>query len=75
MEDIEIMARVERRRTWSVEEKAALVAEVAAEGGKVRLVARRSVGHRLAIQNPASYATPCRMAAASMSMPALMSGT
>ena len=45
MADIEIVARVERRRKWSAEEKAALVAEIAAEGGKVSLVARR---HRIA---------------------------
>ena len=38
MADVEIVARVERRRKWSAEEKAALVAEIAAEGGKVRLV-------------------------------------
>jgi transposase-like protein len=45
MADIEIMARVERRRKWSAEEKAALMEEIAAEGGKVRVVARR---HRIA---------------------------
>jgi transposase len=39
--DVEIVARVERRRKWTIEEKAALVAEVEAEGGKVKLVARR----------------------------------
>jgi transposase len=38
---MEIVARVERRRKWTLEEKAALVAEVEAEGGKVKLVARR----------------------------------
>jgi transposase len=42
--DVEIVARVERRRKWTIEEKAALIAEVEAEGGKVRLVARR---HRM----------------------------
>jgi transposase len=42
--DVEIVARIERRRKWTVEEKAALIAEVEAEGGKVRLVARR---HRI----------------------------
>src|SRR5260370_33327988 len=35
------MARVERRRKWTAEEKAALLAEVEAEGGKVKVVARR----------------------------------
>lgn len=44
MSDIEILARVERRRVWTADEKAALLAEVDAEGGKVRLVARR---HRM----------------------------
>jgi len=39
--DVEIMARVERRRKWTAEEKAALLAEVEAEGGKVKVVARR----------------------------------
>jgi transposase len=42
--DVEILARVERRRKWSIEEKAALIAEVEAEGGKVKLVAQR---HRI----------------------------
>jgi transposase len=42
--DVEIVARVERRRKWTIEEKAALIAEVEAEGGKVKLVARR---HRM----------------------------
>ncbi len=41
MADVEIMARVERRRKWTTEEKAALLAEVEAEGGKVAVVARR----------------------------------
>jgi len=39
--DVEIIGRVERRRKWAAQEKAALLAEVAAEGGKVKLVARR----------------------------------
>src|SRR3954469_21929116 len=41
MTEVEIVARVERRRKWTIEEKAALLAEVEAEGGKVKLVARR----------------------------------
>ncbi len=41
MSDVEIVARVERRRKWTIEEKAALIAEVESEGGKVKLVARR----------------------------------
>lgn len=44
MTDGEIIARVERRRKWTAEEKAALLAEVEAEGGKVSVVARR---HRI----------------------------
>jgi transposase len=39
--NVEIVARVERRRKWTIDEKAALIAEVEAEGGKVKLVARR----------------------------------
>jgi len=39
--DVEIMARVERRRKWTAEEKVALLAEVEAAGGKVAVVARR----------------------------------
>src|SRR5258708_32497735 len=39
--DVEIIARVERRRKWTAQEKAALLAEVEAEGGKVTIVARR----------------------------------
>jgi hypothetical protein len=42
--DVEILARIERRRKWTAQEKAALLAEVDAEGGKVTLVARR---HRI----------------------------
>jgi len=38
---VEIMARVERRRKWTAAEKAALLAELEAEGGKVAVVARR----------------------------------
>jgi transposase len=45
LSNVEILARVERRRAWSVAEKAALLAEIDAEGGRVRLVARR---HRIA---------------------------
>jgi transposase len=39
--DGEIVARVERRRRWTAGEKAALLAEIEAEGGQVSLVARR----------------------------------
>ena len=44
MGTVEIMARIERRRRWTAEEKAALLAEVEAAGGSVSAVARR---HRI----------------------------
>ena len=39
--DGEIVSRVERRRQWTLEEKASLMAEVEAAGGQVSVVARR----------------------------------
>ena len=44
MGTVEIMPRIERRRRWTAEEKAALLAEVEAGGGSVSAVARR---HRI----------------------------
>jgi transposase len=41
---VEIMPRIERRRKWTAQEKAALLAKVEAEGGKVTVVVRR---HRI----------------------------
>jgi transposase len=41
MSSEEIVSRMEPRRKWSAAEKAALLAEVDAEGGRVTLVARR----------------------------------
>ena len=41
MAEVDILGPSDRRRTWSAQEKAALLAEIDAEGGKVRLVARR----------------------------------
>jgi transposase len=38
---VEIVGRVERRRKWSPDEKAALLSEIEAEGGQVMVVARR----------------------------------
>jgi transposase len=38
--EVEFIARVERRRRWTPEEKVALLAEVEAEGGRVSVVAR-----------------------------------
>lgn len=67
MADVEILARVERRRTWSAAEKAALLAEINAEGGKVRLVARR---HRVAESLLYNWRA-ARRAAAAMQAPAV----
>jgi transposase-like protein len=39
--ELDILGPSDLRRIWSAEEKAALLAEVNAEGGKVRLIARR----------------------------------
>ena len=44
MAKVDILGPVARRRAWTAQEKATLLAEVDAEGGKVRLVARR---HRM----------------------------
>jgi len=41
LKKVEILAPSGRRRVWTEQEKAALLAEIDAEGGKVRLVARR----------------------------------
>lgn len=41
MAEADILVPSDRRRTWKAAEKAALLAEIDAEGGKVRLVARR----------------------------------
>src|SRR3954471_5050520 len=60
MAEVEIVARVERRRKWSEAEKTALLAEVAAEGGKVSVVARR---HRIAESLLYSWRTARKAAA------------
>jgi transposase len=39
--EVDILGPSDRRRIWSAQEKAALLAEIDAGGGKVRLVARR----------------------------------
>lgn len=44
MTNADIIGPSDRRRVWSEQERAALLAEIDAEGGKVRLVARR---HRM----------------------------
>ena len=59
MAEVEIVARVERRRKWTEAEKAALLAEVEAEGGKVSLVARR---HRVAESLLYNWRAACRAA-------------
>jgi transposase len=41
LSEVEVLPRIERRRKWTQDEKAALLAEVEAAGGKVRPVARR----------------------------------
>ena len=59
MAEVEILARVERRRKWSEEEKAALLAEVEAAGGKVSVVARR---HRMAESLLYNWRAACKAA-------------
>jgi len=61
MAEVEIVARVERRRKWSEAEKKALLAEVEAEGGKVSVVARR---YRIAESLLYSWRTARKAAAA-----------
>lgn len=55
----EIVARVERRRMWSAAEKAALLAEVEAEGGRVSVVARR---HRISDSLLYNWRSACKAA-------------
>jgi transposase len=66
--DVEILARVERRRKWSLEEKAALIAEVEAEGGKVKLVAQR---HRISESLLYNWRSAWKAAAAASSAAAV----
>ena len=66
MGNAEIMPRIERRRKWTVEEKAALLAEVEAEGGKVKAVARR---HGISDSVLYNWRSAWKMAAASMRSP------
>ncbi len=68
MADIEIITtRVERRRKWTAQEKAALLAEVEAEGGKVTVVARR---HRISESVLYNWRSAWKAAAAAMQAPA-----
>jgi transposase len=57
---VEIVPRIERRRKWTVEEKAALLAEVEVEGGRVKLVARR---HRISESLLYNWRSAWKMAA------------
>jgi transposase len=67
--DVEIIGRVERRRKWTVQEKAALLAEVEAEGGKVRVVARR---HRISESLLYNWRAALKAAATVMPPPAFV---
>ena len=58
--DVEIIARVDRRRKWTAKEKAALLAEVEAEGGNVMVVARR---HRISGSGPYNWRAALKAAA------------
>jgi transposase len=64
--DVEILARVERRRKWTPQEKAALLAEVEAEGGRVTIVARR---HRISESVLYNWRAAWKAAAAVMQTP------
>jgi transposase len=64
--DVEIIGRVERRRRWTAQEKAALLAEVEAEGGKVTVVARR---HRISESVLYNWRAAWKAAAAMMQAP------
>jgi transposase len=64
--EVEIIARVERRRKWTAEEKAALLEEVEAEGGKVSVVARR---HRISESVLYNWRAALKAAAAASQVP------
>jgi transposase len=67
LSDVEIIAtRVERRRKWTAQEKAALLAEVEAEGGKVTVVARR---YRISESVLYNWRAAWKAAAAAMQAP------
>jgi transposase len=60
MGDVEIIGRGERRRKWTPEEKAALLSEIEAEGGRVIVVARR---HRISESSLYNWCSAWRAAA------------
>jgi transposase len=66
--DGEIFARFDPRRKWTAEQKAALLAEVEAAGGKVTIVARR---HRISPSLLYNWRAACK-AAAAMPLPAFI---
>jgi len=66
LSDVDILGRVERRRVWTTQEKAALLAEIDAAGGKVRLVARR---HRISESVLYNWRSARKAAAVAMGAP------
>lgn len=72
--DGEIVARVERRRQWTLEEKAALMAEVEAEGGQVSAVARRHGISKSLLYNWRSAWRAAARAVAARAAPAVSAG-
>jgi transposase len=69
LSNIAVLQRVEPRRIWSAEEKAALLAEIDAEGGKVRLVARR---HRISESLLYNWRSAAKAEAAALAPPAFI---
>ncbi|HEY3848752.1 MAG TPA: transposase [Acetobacteraceae bacterium] len=63
---MDILGRFERRRVWTAREKAALLAEIDAAGGKVRLVARR---HRISESVLYNWRSARKAAAVAMGAP------
>jgi transposase len=64
--EVDILGPSERRRIWSAQEKATLLAEIDAEGGKVRLVARR---HRISESVLYNWRSARKAAAVAMGAP------
>jgi hypothetical protein len=69
LSNIAVLQRVEPRRIWSAEEKSALLAEIDAEGGKVRLVARR---HRISESLLYNWRSTAKAEAAALAPPAFI---
>ena len=67
MAEVDILGPSDRRRIWSAQEKAALLAEIDAEGGKVRLVARR---HQVSESLLYNWRSARKAAAVAMGAPA-----